>query len=174
MKKKLVLRICVSGMLAALAFVLNNYFAIDLFEMKLTLYALPLMICGMYFGPVAGLLCGGVTGFLCQLFSKYGLTVTAPLWMLAPMAWGFLSGVMMKLFKKDYKLWKVVVSVVIVSLIVVGFNSFAMIIDGIVFEYPTEYVLTKLGIRIFTALVNSVIYTALLYIVLNRLKRVVK
>ena len=70
MKKSLVFRICVAGMLAALAFVLNNYFAIDLFEMKLTLYALPLMICGMYFGPITGLLCGLVTGFLCQLFSK--------------------------------------------------------------------------------------------------------
>ena len=174
MKKKVVLKICVSGMLAALAFVLNNYLAIDLFEMKLTLYALPLMVCGMLFGPVTGLLCGVVTGFLCQLFSKYGLTVTAPLWMLAPIAWGSLSGVMMKLFKNDYKLWKVVASVVVVSLIVVGLNSFAMIIDGLVFEYPTEYVLAKLGLRIITALVNSVIYTALLYVLLNRLKRVVK
>ena len=174
MKKSLVFRICVAGMLSALAFVLNNYFAIDLFEMKLTLYALPLMICGMYFGPITGLLCGLVTGFLCQIFSKYGLTVTAPLWMLAPIAWGSLSGVMMKLFKNDYKLWKVIVSVVVVSLIVVGLNSFAMIIDGMVFEYPTEYVLTKLGFRIITALVNSVIYTALLYLVLNRLKKVVK
>ena len=174
MKKKVVLKICVSGMLAALAFVLNNYLAIDLFEMKLTLYALPLMVCGMLFGPVTGLLCGVVTGFLCQLFSKYGLTVTAPLWMLAPIAWGSLSGVMMKLFKSDYKLWKVIVSVVIVSLIVVGLNSVAMIIDGLVFEYPTEYVLTKLGLRIITALVNSVIYTALLYLVLKRLKKVVK
>ena len=174
MKKSLVFRICVAGMLAASAFVLNNYFAIDLFEMKLTLYALPLMICGMYFGPITGLLCGLVTGFLCQLFSKYGLTVTAPLWMLAPIAWGSLSGVMMKIFKNDYKLWKVIVSVVIVSLIVVGLNSFAMVIDGLVFEYPTEYVITKLGFRIITALVNSVIYTALLYLVLNRLKKVVK
>jgi hypothetical protein len=68
----------------------------------------------------------------------------------------------------------VIVSVVIVSLIVVGLNSFAMIIDGMVFEYPTEYVLTKLGFRIITALINSVIYTALLYLVLNRLKKVVK
>lgn len=174
MKKKTVLKICVSGILAAVAFVLNNYLAIDLFEMKLTLYALPLMICGMFFGPVTGLLCGFVTGFLCQLFSKYGLTVTAPLWMFAPMAWGSLSGLAMKLFRNDYKLWKVVVSVVVVSLIVVGINSFAMIIDGLVFEYPTEFVLTKLGFRIATALVNSVIYTALLYLILNRLKKVVK
>jgi hypothetical protein len=81
---------------------------------------------------------------------------------------------MIKLFKSDYKLLKVIVSVVIVSLIVVGLNSVAMIIDGLVFEYPTEYVLTKLGFRIITALVNSVIYTALLYLVLNRLKKVVK
>lgn len=175
MKKSKVIRICVAGMLAALSFVLNNYFAIDLFEMKITLYALPLMICGMYFGPITGLLCGLVTGFLCQVFSKYGLTVTAPLWMLAPIAWGYLSGIMMRFFKHDYKkLWKVVVSVVVVSLIVVGLNSFAMVIDGLVFEYPTEYVLTKLGIRIITALVNSVIYTALLYLILNRLKKVVK
>lgn len=174
MKKKVVLKICVAGMLSALSFVLNSYFAIDLFEMKITLYALPLMICGMFFGPTTGLLCGLVTGFLCQLFSKYGLTVTAPLWMLAPIAWGSLSGVMIRLFKNEYKLWKVIISVVVVSLIVVGLNSFAMIIDGIVFEYPTEFVLTKLGIRIITALVNSVIYTALLYLILNRLKKVVK
>lgn len=174
MKSKLVLKIVVAGMMAALSFVLNNYVAIDLFEMKFTFYALPLMIVGMFYGPVTGLLSGFVTGLLCQLFSKYGLTITAPLWMLAPMAWGSLSGLIMKLFKNDYKIWKVALTVLIVSLIVVGLNSIAMIIDGLVFEYPTEYVLTKLGIRIITALVTGVFYTALLYVVLNRLKRVVK
>ena len=80
----------------------------------------------------------------------------------------------MKLFKNDYKIWKVALTVFIVSLIVVGLNSIAMIIDGLVFEYPTEYVLTKLGIRIITALVTGVFYTVLLHVVLNRLKRVVK
>ena len=174
MKNKDVIKIAISGIMAALAFVLNRYVSIDLQIMKFTIYALPIMLVGMFYGSGTGLFCGFIAGFLSQIFSAYGLTVTAPLWMLAPMTWGFLSGLIIQGFKNEYKIQNVIISVVVTSLVVVLLNSMAMYIDGIVFEYPTEYVMTNLGTRVINALITSVFYIGILYIVLNRLKKVVR
>lgn len=173
MKSKVIKRIVVAGVMSAIAFVLN-YISIDLQVMKITLYGLPLLLCGMFYGPLTGLLCGLVTGFLCQLFSKYGLTITAPLWMLAPIAWGFISGLISKIFKNNYKVWKILVCVLVTSLVALLLNSVAMIIDGLVFDYPTEYVLINLGTRVITSLITGVIYVLVLYPILNRLTKILK
>lgn len=174
MNNKMVIKMVVSGIMGALAFILNRYVSIDIVVMKFTVYALPLMLVGMFYGPTSGLLSGFICGFLSQVFSAYGLTVTAPLWMLAPMAWGFLSGLIMNILKNEYNILKVVIVVVITSIVVVFLNSIAMYIDGIVFEYPVEFVIANLGTRIINALITSVFYTILLFILLNRLKKVVR
>lgn len=174
MKNKTIIKMVISGVMGALAFILNRYVSIDLVIMKFTVYALPLMLVGMFYGPTAGLLSGFISGFLSQVFSAYGLTITAPLWMLAPLAWGFLSGLLMNILKNDYKILKVALVVVVTSIIVVFLNSMAMYIDGLVFEYPIEFVVANLGTRIINSLITSVFYTALLYIILNRLKKVMK
>lgn len=170
-KKSKTFKIAIAATLASLAFVL------DLLSMKAdfakyTIYGLPLLISGILFGPSVGLLCGFVAGFLSQVFGGYGLTPTTPLWLLAPMAWGFISGLINKLFKSKYHPIKVGVTVVITSLTATLFNTLALILDGIINNYSYAYVYANLGIRILTSIAMSIIYTFVLILILPRLKKV--
>lgn len=60
--------------------------------------------------------------------------------------------------------------VIITSISATLVNTLAIYLDGLIFHYPTPYVITQLGIRILTSLGLSVAYITLIYLILPNLK----
>lgn len=99
-KNKKVYTICIASMMAALSIILD-VLSVRTDSSKITLYSLPLLLSGFLFGPWVGLLSGLASGLISQII-LYGFSVTTPIWIVAPMLWGFLSGMLFhKAFKKE-------------------------------------------------------------------------
>ncbi|MCI5939443.1 MAG: ECF transporter S component [Bacilli bacterium] len=171
MKKNLVLKIVICGVMAALSIVLEK-FSIEIGEIyKITFYGLPLMFTGVMFGYKVGLLTGLVVGFVSQLTSKYGLSPTTPLWMLAPIIWGGMSGFLCCLFKDHaYELKSIAISVFITSLFVTIVNSVVIYLDSIIFQYTSTQAFINIIIKCGIALGMAFVYTFVLFLLCNRLK----
>lgn len=170
MKKLTTYQIAVAASMAALAFVLD-YVSIRTGTMKFTIYGLPLLLSGILFGPVIGGLSGLVEGFISQAI--YGFGPTTIFWMLAPIAWGLVSGIVTKIVKKEsFDSKKVVIVVITTSIIVLGLNTFAMWIEGIIYEADTAYIIANLPARLGTSLVLAVAYCFVLIIILPRMRRI--
>ncbi len=162
-------QMAIAASMATFAIVLD-YISFKTNESKYTLYGLPLMITGILFGPLVGALAGFVTGMIAQII--YGLSATAPLWMLAPIAWGFISGLLAKALKsEDFNPKKVIVTVFLTSAVATGLNTLAMWLDGLIMGYPTPYIITGLVARCGIAIAFGIFYCFVLIITLPRLRR---
>ncbi len=169
MNKKRIYLICIASSMAALSIILE-LLSVRNEASKFTLYSLPLLFSGILFGPWAGLLTGIVSGFISQL-CLYGLGPTTLIWMLAPMMWGFLSGLIFhNVMKKNGSLFNISILVIGVSLSITLINTLALYLDGLLLHYPTPYVITQLGVRVATAIGLCIPYIAIIYLSLPRLK----
>ncbi len=137
---------------------------------QVTLYGLPLLLTGMMFGPLIGGLSGLVVGFITQML-QYGPGPTTAIWMIAPLMWGLTSGLLTCAFKKELKLFNIIIIVMCTALIVTGSNSLAMYLDGLIIGYPTPYVLTEMGIRILFSMLTAIVNITLCYFTLGKLKK---
>lgn len=163
--------ITLAASMAALSIILD-FISVRTDISKFTIYGLPLLIAGILFGPVVGGLAGIVSGFISQLISPYGLTLTTPLWMLAPIAWGLVSGLLSNILIKDkLDIKRVVIIVITTSLSALILNSLAMYLDGVIFQYPTAYILTTLLSRVLIALGLCIPYCVIVYLIYPRLVR---
>lgn len=172
MKKKLTYTISLSSLMAAFSI------ALDLFSLRtdtsrFTIYALPLLLTGIMFGPLAGALAGLAEGLIIQLIT-YGLTPTTILWIIAPMCWGLISGLINKLFKNKYSNLKTIINVFITSFIVLFINTISLILDGLIYHYSTAFVYTNLSIRIIVCIIIAILYSSLLIVIIPRLKGINK
>lgn len=166
MKTKTTYKIALTSMMVALSV------SIDLFSLKtdtskFTIYALPLLLSGMMYGPLIGGLTGLISGFISQIIS-YGLTPTTIIWILAPCFWGLSSGFIAKLFKYSYDKYKIAFNVTITSIIVLIINTIAMILDGLIYHYATTYVYTNLIMRISIALFIDIFYITAISLILPK------
>ena len=104
MRQKIIFNIVIASILAAMALVLEKLgIKIPLLgnttTLRISFYGLPLMIAGIIFGYKTGLLSGLIMAIISQLvLSEYGITPTTPLWMIAPIIFGLLSGLIIKIF----------------------------------------------------------------------------
>lgn len=167
MKRKKIYTMALASSMAALSV------ALDLFSMRsdtsrYTIYALPLLISGMMFGPLVGGLAGLAEGIIIQLLT-YGFTPTTILWVIAPCSWGLVSGLIAKIWKYKISTFKVVINVMITSFIALLINTFALIIDGLIYHYSTAFVYANLGIRIITAFVIGIFYILVILMVLPKI-----
>jgi len=93
--------ICQVGMLIALAFVLERLFPIvNAPTMRITLAFIPMMCCGMFFGPVWGAFAFGIADILG--WPIMGLT-PIPLILVSRIVTGFLFGLI--LHREDLRMW---------------------------------------------------------------------
>ena len=180
MRKKLIFNIVVASILAAMALVLEKLgIKIPLLgnttTLRISFYGLPLMIAGIIFGYKTGLLAGLIMAIISQLvLSEYGITPTTPLWMIAPILFGLLSGLIIKIFKDKISVISILVSVVITSIFVSLSNSLALYVDGIVFDYDTKITFVLIMIRILSSIIVACIYIPVLYILSKRLKKFIE
>lgn len=170
MKNKRLFRISVASSMAALSIILDLV-SVRTNASKFTLYGLPLLFAGMFFGPWVGGLAGLVSGFISQVI-LYGITPTTPIWMIAPMAWGWLSGFFYhRILHRKLQVSSVIITIVSTSLIVTLCNTAAMWLDGLIYHYPTPYVVTQLFMRLMTALILCIPYSCILYLCLARYEK---
>lgn len=180
MRQKIIFNIVIASILAAMALVLEKLgIKIPLLgnttTLRISFYGLPLMIAGIIFGYKTGLLAGLIMAIISQLvLSEYGITPTTPLWMIAPIIFGLLSGLIIKIFKDKISVISILISVVITSILVSLANSLALYVDGIVFDYDTKITFVLIMIRILSSIVVACIYIPILYILSKRLKKFIE
>lgn len=174
MNNQRVLKMCIIALMSALSIILECFVKIDFGFGKLTIYALPLLVVGLSFGPLVGMLCGLVTGFVTQLYF-WGFSVTMPIWMLAPMTWGLLSGLLFKI-KTLHKpsILNIAIIIGITSLSVTLINTLATWLDGVILGYHASVIFVQVMTRIGISLVMSIFYTIAVYYILKALKPILK
>ncbi len=171
MKKNLVLKIVIASVMGALSIVLEKFSFYIGGTYKITFYGLPLMFTSLMFGPSIGLLTGIVVGFISQLTSLYGLSLTTPLWMLAPIIWGFCCGLLFKkITNQKFTIINTIIIVIITSILVTIVNSGVMYLDALIFQYTIEQTIITIIIKCLISLCMAIPYSALLYVLTNRLE----
>lgn len=114
MKKTLALRnLILMALLIAVSIILSRYlgFYIDPNSLRISFECVPMMLAGIWLGPVCGMIVGGAADILGSLLSGYGcfLPLTA-----GPMLIGLISGLMAKyLFKGNLNVLKTILICVI-------------------------------------------------------------
>ncbi len=160
-------------MMAALSIVIDLVsIRLDNIFVKYTFYPLPLLLCGIIFGYKYGFLAGFVEGFISQVI-VYGLSLTTPIWMLAPICWGVGSGLLRLIFKKNDHI-DIVIIVFLTSFVCLGVNTVASILDGILLHYDYSYIFASIITRLITSLIMGVIYSFIIVGITPIIKKEVK
>ena len=162
-RKKLIFTMSLCAIMAGLSIVLDKV-SINLGTMKITFYALPLIVVGVVNGLLPGFLAGLISGTVLQLTSPYGITLSSPFWALAPIAWGTISGFVKFIFdKKKINNYPVLVGVAVVlaSISANLLNTLAFFMDSLLVKdsyYTTAVILTNWPPRLIIMLVSIVPY----------------
>ncbi len=98
-------RIAVDGMLAAMCAVLGYVSITITQEIKFTLESLPVVIGAMMFGPIDGMLIGGIGTFVYQVV-RWGMEFSTPLWVIPYILYGLFVGLIVYLKRYKLKLWE--------------------------------------------------------------------
>ncbi|MGI6378265.1 ECF transporter S component [bacterium] len=173
MKSSKTYKMAVAASMAALSLILD-VISVRSNISKFTIYGLPLLLAGFLFGPWVGALAGAVVGFISQMLF-YGLSYTTALWMIAPIFWGFLSGLMSKyLIKDNFNLKKVILITFTTSLCVTAINSCALYLDSLIFDYPLSLTVGTIALRFAFSLAFACVYCLVIYISYPRLYKIIK
>ena len=159
--------------LAAMCAVLGAV-SIDLGNIKFSFESLPVIIGALLFGPVDGLLIGGIGTFLYQ-FLRYGLTVTTPLWILPYMLCGLLVGfyAKRKRFQLDVKQLAFIIS--LASIMIFLLNTAVLYIDSKVYGYYSYvYIFGTIVPRTVVCVAKAAVFTAIMPLLLRAANRVLK
>lgn len=172
-------RIAMDAVLVAL-YVGLSFLSIPLGGLKITVEALPVIICAMIFGPVDAAVVGGLAELINQLLT-FGLTVTTPLWILPAVVRGLFVGLCMMPVKKRIPVegifkskWVILYyAVCLVSAVMVScINTFTLYVDSNLFGYYSyAMVFGSFALRIVTGLVSTALMATATAPVVLSLKR---
>lgn len=162
-KRKLnVRRMVFDSMLIAVHAVLAVLGSIDAGGMKFTFEGLPIILGGLMFGPVDGLIIGLLGSFVAQLY-EYGLGITTILWIFPHGMRGLLVGWYAK--RCDYKLndKQLVFITVLSALLTTTLNTPVIYLDALIFQYDTDvFVPTVLAGRFIAGIIVAVLFAVII------------
>jgi ECF transporter S component (folate family) len=162
-------RITRDAMLAAVCAVLG-FIALDLGNIKITFESLPVLLAGFMFGPVDGMLVGGIGTLVYQLL-RYGVSATTVLWMLPYIICGLITGLaaLNKANRTDSK--RILFIVIAVEILILIINTGVIYIDSKIYGYySAAYVFGSLAVRIVICIVKSAAFGLVLPMLLRGLK----
>ena len=155
--QSIVFKMTLMGLSLAL-YVALSYASINLQFIKISMTGLPIIFIAVVYGPIEGMLVGGIGEFFCQLVSQYGLTPTTPLWVLPAVVRGLIVGLLFKQkdVKEHLKLW--IFTVVLCCLAVTAINTFVIWLDAKLFQYPSGLTSITILLRFAGSIASAVIY----------------
>ena len=172
-------RIAINAVLIA-TYIVLSMLAFNLGPLKFTFEAFPIILCAVIFGPMDGMLVGGIGELLNQILT-FGLTPTTVLWILPILSRGFIIGILAKVWKKEIGPSAVsakrvpmmfMVVCVVTGIIHSLINTFALYVDSKMFGYYTEaLVFGALFVRILASVITAIIMGFATKAVVHALKK---
>lgn len=163
-------QLTMDAMLAAMCAVLG-YFSLNFGNLKFTFESLPVHIGALLFGPIDGMVVGGVGTLIYQLL-QYGVTATTLLWILPYVLCGLVVGWYAKRGNFSLTGRQTVVLVVLSELLITCLNTAALYIDSHIYGYYTPTFITGvLGLRLAICVVKATAYGVVLPNVLKPVRR---
>lgn len=157
MRKLSTREMTLSAIFAAMVAVLELV-SIHLPNFKFTLSSFPIFIGALLFGPLPGILIGGVGTFISQLVS-FGLMPTTIIWMAPYIVAGGLTGLYAKKKGFHYESRDLRIYLILMELIITAINTLSLYIDGHVYGYYTPALITKLLLpRIIVAIIKGFVF----------------
>lgn len=157
--KNRIKRICLGGILAALSIVFGKLLAFNIGELfRISLENLPIILGGIFLGPIYGMIVGMVADLVGCLIVGYTVN---PLITLGAMAVGLVSGLVAKILPRD-KRGRAFLSVFLAHLI----GSVLIKSAGLAWFYGTDY-LTLLGYRCINYAAIVAIECTIIYILIK-------
>lgn len=166
-------RLSLDAMLAAMCAVMGAV-ALDFGRLKITFESLPVLVSALLFGPLDGLLVGGVGTFLYQ-FLRYGFSATTALWILPYLACGLLAGWYAK--KRQFSLTGRQTGgiLLICQLLITALNTLALYVDSQIFGYYTPgFILGPLAPRLLLAAAQAAAFTTIMPALLRASRRTLR
>ena len=171
MKKKLITRICVCAILAALYFVFD-LISIKAGPFKLSVSGLPIILVAIIYGPIDAMIVGFTGAFLGQLLS-YGFTPTTILWCLPALVRGLFVGLFTKKLNVKEEPIKLIIIIIISSLLVTTINTVVMYIDSKLYNYYSyAYIFGALLYRYIAGILTAIIYSVLTPIIYEPVSKI--
>ena len=117
-----------------------------------------------------------IGAFISQLRSKYGLTVTTPLWMIPPMLRGVVIGIFSLAYsrKGQYLEDHPVISsvaIIVAAITVTAANTLVMFLDAVIIGYAYEWVWVQTLIRFGVGILEAGIIAALVIPLMKALRK---
>ena len=163
-------QLAIDAMLCAVCAVLG-YVALDLGSIKITFESLPVLLGALLFGPVDGMLIGGVGTLIYQLI-RYGVTATTPLWIAPYVVCGLLVGACARWREFALSRRQTVALVVAAELAVTAINTAALYIDSKLYGYWFPgFILGALGLRLVICVVKATAFGLVLPSVTETVRR---
>ena len=170
MQKFTTKRLAYDAVLVAMYFVLAMYCSINVSNaFRFTLDGLPIILAALCFGPVDGVIVGGLGAFFYQVFT-YGVGYTTPMWMIPAVVRGLFLGLIAKKKRFDLKKTETLVYVIVSSLLVTGLNTLISYLDGLIWDYSVA-VLAMLPWRLLCSVIVAVLYGLLAPVLVRALSR---
>ena len=164
-------QLTIDAMLAAMCAVLG-YVALDMGQFKITFESLPVLFAALMYGPVDGMLVGGIGTFLYQVL-RYGFSATTALWILPYIVCGLAAGLYAKHFQFNNDKKQLMFIVVVSELLIFVFNTLAIYVDSKIYGYYSyAYVWGAIGLRLVIAIIKSVVFGAVTPLVLKKMSRI--
>ena len=160
--------------LIAMQIILARFLSIQVSDtLRISFESIPVILAGMWLGPIPGAIVAVVADFLGTIIHGYGAWF--PPLVLGPMAVGILSGLSTKyIFRSPLAetrdTWKVAVTVVVVGILnsflfgLIGSTLFSIMVAGNTTAFPVllwTNLLQRLGSKPFTIAVNAVVVTVI-------------
>lgn len=154
-------QLTIDGMLCAVCAVLG-YIALDFGNIKITFESLPILLGALLFGPVDGMLIGGVGTLIYQLL-RYGVSPTTLLWIVPYVVCGLVAGACSRKRDGGPDRRQTVALVVAAELAVTLLNTLALFVDSKIFGYYFPgFIMGALAWRLVICVVRAVAFGLIL------------
>lgn len=162
-------QLAIDAMLAAMCAVLG-YVALETNAFKITFESLPVFVAALMFGPVDGLLVGGVGTFIYQML-RYGMSATTFLWILPYVIAGGIMGAYAR--KNSFKLSsrQALFIVMACELLITVLNTGCIYVDSHIYGYYyPALILGSLGVRLVVCLAKGFAFGTIIPKLILRVK----
>ena len=150
-------QLTINAMLAAMCAVLG-YVSLDMGNIKLTFESVPVLLAALLFGPVDGMLVGGVGTLIYQLV-RYGVSATTALWILPYILCGLTAGLWAKKLRFSLSRGQMVALVTAAEFLIFAVNTVVIYLDSKIYGYYSfAYVFGAFGARLVLCVAQSLVF----------------